>query len=182
MLEASLPPLTIAPVRIGKRMAKPNPTTEIRKARVWSRVNVSGPDECWLWNGPIGHEGYGYVSWAGRNHTSHRAVWESVFGPAAQGMEVDHLCRNRACCNPKHLELVEKAVNVLRGVSPPALNARKTHCPIGHPLEGSNLIVGNRSGKVFRQCRLCNNESHVRMRARQKAALHEPTPPTGAER
>jgi hypothetical protein len=66
---------------------------------------------------------------------AHRAAYELHVGPIPAGLTLDHLCRKPWCCNPDHLDPVTMTVNVLRNDSPPSRNARKTHCPNGHPLE-----------------------------------------------
>ena len=68
------------------------------------------------------------------------------------GKELDHLCRNRKCVNPKHLESVTHRENILRGETIMAENARKTHCWRGHPLSGKNLKL---KPNGHRQCRAC---------------------------
>lgn len=74
-------------------------------------------------------------------------------GPIPEGLVIDHLCRNRGCVNPDHLEAVTQRENILRGEGLAAANARKTHCPKGHPYSGENLYVVPSSGR--RQCRIC---------------------------
>lgn len=65
-------------------------------------------------------------------HYAHRWAYEQAKGPVPEGLVLDHLCRNRWCCNPDHLEPVTNEENILRGESPPAQNARKATCPEGH--------------------------------------------------
>lgn len=89
----------------------------------------------------------------GKGVLAHRAVYEAIVGPIPRGLTLDHLCRKRACCRPKHLEPVTQRVNALRGVGISALNARKTECKRGHALLGDNLRV-TKHGRG-RQCRTC---------------------------
>lgn len=127
---------------------------------------VEKTDTCWLWKGYIRTDGYGRARHTSSNHgLAHKWLWEHTNGSVPEGLELDHLCRVRHCVNPEHLEPVTRQVNVLRGVSPPALNARKTHCPQGHALAGDNLGIGTHGGRF---CRIC---SRVRAKA-HKAKLH----------
>lgn len=83
--------------------------------RLFPKLDASGP--CWLWTGALNRYGYGHIS-RGRRLGAvrvHRAVWELLVGPIADGLELDHVCRVRHCCNPDHLEPVTRAVNVARG-------------------------------------------------------------------
>lgn len=75
----------------------------------------------------------GYFRVPGHQY-AHRVAYEGAHGPIPTGLVIDHLCRVRWCCNPEHLEAVTDKVNILRGESPPARNARKTHCERGHEL------------------------------------------------
>lgn len=94
---------------------------------------------------------------------SHRIVYEALIGQIPSGMVLDHLCRVRNCVNPQHLEPVTNRANILRGNTPSAENARKTHCQNGHLLAGDNLGFN----KSRRLCRTCNRE-YQRMRYRLK--------------
>lgn len=114
--------------------------------------------ECWLWSRAISSTGYA-VARLGKKPTGktpmrhvHKWLWEQINGVVPGGRQLDHLCRVRHCVNPWHLELVDNRTNVLRGIGPTAINARKTKCPVGHPLSGKNLYVHN--GK--RSCRKCS--------------------------
>jgi hypothetical protein len=85
----------------------------------------------------------------------HRVSYEAFKGPIPDGLTIDHLCRNRACVNPEHLEPVTMRVNCLRGESPAAVHARKTHCPKGHEYSAENTY---RHKGNHRMCKLCWKE------------------------
>lgn len=85
--------------------------------RFWTMVDKAGSNECWLWIGKKGSKGYGLVhvdSRSGRQQQAHRAAYELTVGPIPPGLEIDHLCRVRACVNPAHLEPVTRAENMRR--------------------------------------------------------------------
>jgi len=109
----------------------PRPTTH---ERFWARVERNGPNGCWLWTGATDGNVPPYGSfWTGHCHTgAHRFAYEALVGPIPDGLVIDHLCRVRHCVNPAHMAPVTTGENVLRGESPSAKQARKTHCPNGH--------------------------------------------------
>lgn len=115
---------------------------------------------CLPWAGPLDAYGYGR---APKSVKAHRMAYVAAFGAIPHGMELDHLCRNRACVNPDHLEPVTHRVNVLRGTSPTAINAAKVSCVRGHPYDAMNTRVGP-DGK--RYCRACHRDSE---RSRRQA-------------
>lgn len=128
----------------------------------WSRVRKTSA--CWFWLAPL-HNGYGKF-WTGeRNEMAHRFAYELLVGPIPDGLTIDHLCRNRSCVNPDHLEPVTTGVNVMRGIGFAPVNALKTHCPQGHAYD---LFNTRRSGKKqTRFCRTCDREKH---RTRRQSA------------
>jgi len=132
--------------------------------RFWADVQVGGSDECWPWTGVLTDEGYGRF-WVSRSSRpmAHRVAYQALVGPVPDGMQLDHLCRNRACCNPEHLEPVSSAENTRRGESPAALNRRKTHCHRGHPLTPDNVY--ERTDRPGRMCRQCRRDAQARFRA-----------------
>ena len=107
---------------------------------------------CWDWVGALRH-GYGRVHDRGRSVPAHRVSYERAKGPIPTGLTIDHLCRNRACGNPDHMETVTNVENVMRGVSAPAQNARKTHCKHGHPFTPANTGF---FGRGYRRCWTCH--------------------------
>lgn len=121
--------------------------------RFWAKVEIT--DTCWLWQG-VFRGPYGAIQVGGkgsRMESAHRLAYEFLVGPIPDGLTIDHLCRNRSCVNPAHLEPVTSRENTLRGISPWALNARKTHCRHGHPLSGENLYLHPQRGT--RLCKAC---------------------------
>lgn len=120
--------------------------------RLLARLQVQ-PSGCIVFIGSISPYGYGQLKIGGRSHPAHRAAYEAFVGPIPDGLTIDHLCRNRACCNPEHLEPVTRVENVLRGMSFGAVNARKTHCHRGHPLDEANTYRPPSGGRHCRACR-----------------------------
>ena len=108
---------------------------------------------CWEWLGTVSPPGYGHVRIEGKSVCAHRFVYEQRFGRIPEGLTLDHLCRNRLCVRPEHLEPVTLRENILRGNSIVAQLARQTHCKRGHPLSGpeADVYVHHRE----RECRKC---------------------------
>lgn len=100
----------------------------------------------------LASNGYCLVSIAGRHALAHRYAWELVNGPVPDGLVLDHLCRNHACCNPDHLEAITQRENLLRGETFQADNVSKTMCPQGHYYSGSNLRTSPAGKRICRHC------------------------------
>jgi hypothetical protein len=109
-------------------------------------------DDCWRWTGAISRGGYGQAHACGIQVAAHRLAYELFVGPISGGLVLDHLCRQRWCCNPEHVEPVTQAENIRRGLTG-HINATKTHCPYGHPYTADNTYVIPATGA--RACRTC---------------------------
>ncbi|WEK50359.1 MAG: HNH endonuclease signature motif containing protein [Candidatus Kaistia colombiensis] len=145
-------------------MQRSSPGTPVAE-RIRQNVEVDPSTGCWNWTKHIKPDGYGRLSIDGRMPTAHRASYEDAHGKVPPGLDVDHLCRNRRCVNPAHLEAVDRRENVLRGISFAAVNAAKTHCVRGHPFNEAN--TGHRGNA--RVCRRCSVIHSLAYRKRKSA-------------
>lgn len=124
-------------------------------------------NSCVQWIGSRNNRGYGTFGDGVRAVLAHRWSYEHHHGPIPAGLELDHLCRNRACVNPAHLEPVTHRTNLLRAESGPARNGAKTHCPDGHPYAGDNLYLPPSGGRA---CRTCIRRRSLARATNRKAA------------
>ncbi len=118
---------------------------------VLSKVDFRHDEDCWEWQGNI--DTYGYGTYGHANYMVHRVVYELIVEMLEPVDTLDHLCFNRACVNPNHLEKVPFDVNVLRGNNPHAINKRKTHCLNGHEFTPENTYIHPKRGN--RHCKRC---------------------------
>lgn len=123
-------------------------------------------DPCMNWTGGIDKSsGYGYKWIKRKKFSAHVLAYIEAKGPIPAGLQIDHLCRNRRCVNPSHLEAVTCKINVLRGEGVTARNKRKTHCPHGHPYSPENTYT---RPPGYRVCRTCKRQSHAERRKTAK--------------
>lgn len=122
---------------------------------------VVADDGCWVWQDSV-RSRYGFLLVDGRKQMAHRVGYELLVGPIPEGMQLDHLCRNRTCVNPAHLEPVTQQENILRSENMAAKWARRTHC---HKC-GTKL---RRRSEDRRYCPTCELERNRRFKKRKKA-------------
>ncbi len=133
--------------------------------RFWSKVAAEAKGGCWIWTAGTSR-GYGQFFESGRMRPAHRISYEALVGPIPPDRDLDHLCRTRVCCNPMHLEIVTRRVNLLRGETVTARNAAATHCPKGHPYDNANT---GSNGPGRRRCRACDRIRSKRSYAERTA-------------
>ena len=124
---------------------------------ILTRFIVDPDTECWNWTGARVSNGYGQVRYNGYRVTTHRLMYVAFYGSIEQELQVDHLCRNRLCMKPSHLESVTQTENLKRSDAW-LTNSEKTHCKRGHEFTEANTYKApstkckNGHARVCRQC------------------------------
>jgi hypothetical protein len=134
----------------------------------WNRVKKDGPvpkhnptlGPCWIWLGTKNQYGYGRITKNGKFLLVHRVLYEQYVGPISK--QLDHLCRNRSCVRPSHLQDATHQENCLRGRTPNILTHVERRCRRGH-----TEFYSIRNGKGIR-CRICKLETNRRYRENRK--------------
>lgn len=140
-----------------------SPTVPAFDRRYMKFVSIPADrDACWMWIGGIGRDGYGKFSIDYKNRPAHRIAYAMFRGAIPTGMQIDHLCRTRACVNPAHLEPVTNRENTIRAN---AARGPRTHCRRGHSRAEHGLM--NTAGYLV--CQLCRRENAARKRSQAAA-------------
>lgn len=134
----------------------------LRSKDWWSKVDVQGPDDCWNWKLSTASHGYGQTWDKITVRLAHRVAWALHHDRQVPGeLTVDHICRNRLCCNPAHLRLLPNRVNAtLNG------QTEKTHCVHGHEFTPENTILKlTDRGRFTRCCVACRKKWNSKRKA-----------------
>lgn len=131
---------------------------------------------CWVFQGGLAN-GYGRATWSTNGKMTyalaHRVMYTHEVGQIPEGLDLDHLCRNRACCNPAHLEPVSRQTNLLRGDTIPARRSATTECPKGHPYDSENTISDSKGRRNCRECVYERNRAYYWRNKERRAAYNK---------
>lgn len=141
--------------------------------RFMSKVRTT--EDCWEWIAGCTPEGYGKFWINGKTDLAHRVAYRLHVGPIPHGLVLDHLCRNRRCVRPDHLEPVTHRTNLLRGDTLAAANVAKTHCRNGHPYSEVNTYIAPDGSRMCRLCmRASGRRRYWRLREAPRLRMGDP--------
>lgn len=152
----------------NKLIKRPGPTAASPENRFMRLVQIPREDGCMAWQGSIEKQGYGRFWLSGKRTVwAHRFSYELFVGSIPEGLVIDHLCRNRGCVNPAHLEVVTSGENTRRGFAVTTALAARTVCKQGHVLDEANTL---RRADGSRRCRTCHRDEVRAWRQRRAEA------------
>lgn len=142
-------------------------TRPTSKERLLEKISIN-ENGCWCWTSSIKPNGYGCFWHDGAQRNAHRVSYELFIGPIPEGLDLDHLCRNRACVNPEHLEPVTRSVNLNKGLKKSKV-PKKLFCKNGHEFTQENTAVYEYVRG--RRCKTCANATAKKYRDSKKAGI-----------
>lgn len=138
---------------------KPKPLSEL----FWNKVDVGWTDECWNWNGSLGRAGYGQFTTGlvrGYTNVAHRMAYTLINGDPGVDFQVDHLCHNKLCSNPGHLEAVSQQENLRRArIDGLRTYSKSSHCKRGHAFSPENTGSNGMGGQACKTCKSLNHRN-----------------------
>jgi len=140
--------------------------------RFLEKISVSD-DGCWNWTACKDRYGYGQFSFEGKTKLAHKILYEQYKGKIPKELQIDHLCRNRKCVNPLHLETVPNRENIMRGIGITSINAKKTHCIHGHEFTAQNTIIKIVKNRKQRNCKTCYYIQNTEYRKRRNSIFRK---------
>lgn len=159
-----------------RKNGDPHIKTQItREVLFWRHVDRDGPlplvrpdlGPCWEWTAARNKKGYAIFNYHGGN-TGHRFAYIHFVGEIPSGLVLDHLCRNRGCVNPGHLEPVTNRENIMRGEGSAVINSKKTHCKRGHEFTPANTVMTHGGRNCLTCRRIAKRESQRRYERKRK--------------
>ncbi len=145
---------------------------KIIEQRILDKVEYT--ETCWKWTGGRNSDGYGQCWHNNKQQRVHRVFYEFYKGTISKGLVIDHLCRNRACVNPEHLQAVTVRVNTERGESIVAKYMKATHCIHGHEFSVENTTF-SKSKKGGRRCKQCGRDWYKNNYDKEKQKIYNET-------